>query len=394
MRGHLLEKVWSHDPSRYAPPRYRRACSYAAFLPDPVAGLDVTLPGPLAGIVADAEARILSLNHGVRPELAPFARFLLRTESVASSRIEGIQADARTLARAGSAGETGRAPGSAVSEILGNIEAMAFAIERVARARTLRVSHLRAIHEVLLREGPNAAIAGRIRTAQNWIGGNAYNPCDADFVPPPPEHVPALLDDLCRFCEDDTLPPLVRAAIAHAQFETIHPFADGNGRTGRALVHVLLRRSGLASTFVPPISVELARDKERYVEGLRLFREDRIDEWLEIFAVASARAADLAERYAARVEALRDRWRAALQGASSPRADAAAWAIIDVLPAHPIVTVATAAEATARTKPAVNGAIAQLEAAGVLQPVSSSKRNRAWEADGLLRLLVEAEQGR
>ena len=109
-------------------------------------------------------------------------------------------------------------------------------------------------------------------------------PCGAAFVPPPPGEVDPLLDDLCAFINDVALPPLVQAAIAHAQFETIHPFEDGNGRTGRALVQVVLRRRGLTPAFVPPISVVLARDKDRYLKGLTLFREDRLADWIELFA--------------------------------------------------------------------------------------------------------------
>ncbi|MFV1971604.1 MAG: Fic family protein [Acidimicrobiia bacterium] len=97
-----------------------------------------------------------------------------------------------------------------------------------------------------------------VRERQNWIGGSSYNPCSAVFVPPPPDHVDGLVQDLIEYVNGDEHSPLVQAAIAHAQFETIHPFADGNGRTGRALIHVILRRRGLSPTFVPPISLVLA----------------------------------------------------------------------------------------------------------------------------------------
>ena len=170
--------------------------------------------------------------------------------------------------------------------------------------------------------------------------------------------------DLCAFCDDEGLPPLVQAAIAHAQFETIHPFDDGNGRTGRALIQIILRRRGLAPAFVPPISVILARDKGRYIKGLTLFREDRLAEWLDIFAVAANHAAGLAIRYGLRVGELQQAWRQKLGEHSNPRSDAGAWAIIDMLPAHPIITVPVAVAATRRTKPAVTNAIAELERAG------------------------------
>lgn len=125
-----------------------------------------------------------------------------------------------------------------------------------------------------------ARIAGQVRTSQSWIGGNDYNPCGADYVPPPPEDVADLLDDLCEAINDDRLQPDVQAALVHAQFETIHPFADANGRTGRALIHVVLRRRGVALSYVPPISAVLGAHRDRYIAGLIGFRDASVDPWL------------------------------------------------------------------------------------------------------------------
>lgn len=393
MRGKYVHRVWKADPTIYAPPRYRRACEYDAFIPDPVAGLAVNLPGDVAGVVSDAEKAIADLNRAAGPELMPLARLLLRTESIASSKVEGIQVDARTLARAEVKQETGRNVSSSAAEILANIDAMQLSIERAANVDGLHPRDLEDIHRVLLEWAPNSQIAGRLRTSQNWIGGNDYNPCAAAFVPPPVEDVKPLLDDLCLFVNDVTLPPLVQAAVAHAQFETIHPFIDGNGRTGRALVQVVLRRRGLTPSFVPPISVILARDKDRYLNGLTAFREDGLAEWIELFAAATAEAANLATRYASRVGELQDRWREQLRAHSNPRADAAAWSLIAVLPAHPVITVPVGVAATQRTRPAVANAIEELEGAGVLVRLTESARNRAWEATGLLDLIVGLEAG-
>jgi Fic family protein len=180
----------------------------------------------------------------------------------------------------------------------------------------------------------------------------------------------------------------VQAAVAHAQFETIHPFTDGNGRTGRALVHVLLRRRALSPLYVPPISVVLAKNKERYINGLTAYRNGNVNTWLEQFAVATARAAALAEQYLREARSLQDRWREDLRGSPQPpRSDAAAWAVIDQLPGHPIVTVPVLVAATSRSKPAIGQALDQLASAGVLAAVSEGARNRAWEAVGLLDLL-------
>ena len=393
MRGRLAHRVWEHDPTLYAPAKYRRACAYDAFIPEAISELDIQLPGEVAGVVSDAEQAIADLNRAAGSELMPLARLLLRTESIASSKVEGMQVDARTLARAEANQETGRRVGPEAAEILANIEAMQLAIERASNVQGIQTQDFLDIHRTLLARDTRVRNPGQLRDSQNWIGGNDYNPCDADFVPPPPEEAGSLLDDLCRFCNDETLPPLVQAAVAHAQFETIHPFEDGNGRTGRALVQVILRRRGLAPAFVPPISVVLARDKNHYIKGLTLFREDRIPEWIEIFGTAGAQAARLAGRYTRRVADLQDRWKRQLRDQSDPRADAAAWTIIDVLPGHPVITVPVAVAATTRTTPAVTNAIEELEAAGILVRLGESIRNRAWEAVGLLDLIVGLEGG-
>jgi Fic family protein len=207
------------------------------------------------------------------------------------------------------------------------------------------------------------------------------------------EEMPRLLADLCEAMNSELLSPLVQAALVHAQFETIHPFEDGNGRTGRALVQVILRRRGLAPDYVPPISVVLAAARDRYINGLTRFRGDGIVEWIEHFSAAAAQSAHLAKQYLGEVEALMEKWREQLKAAAAPRSDAAAWAIIEALPAHPVVTASVAAAATRRSKGPVYEALAQLQEAGVLVALSQSRTNQSWEADGLLDLLEELESG-
>lgn len=393
MRGRLVRRTWKSNPALYAPAKYRRGCAYETFIPEPLSDSDFRLPGDVAGVVSDAEKAIAELNSKAGPELMPLARLLLRTESIASSKVEGMQVDARTLARAETRQETGRSIGSEAAEILANIDAMQLAIERASHATGIQTQDLLDIHRVLLGRDARIRTPGQLRDQQNWIGGNDYNPCGADFVPPPPEEVKPLAKDLVRFCNDETLPPLVQAAVAHAQFETIHPFEDGNGRTGRALVQVILRRRDLAPAFVPPVSVVLAQEKDRYIKGLTLFREDMVSDWLEVFAAAAAQAAQLATRYTFRVAELQEAWRQRLRARSNPRADAAAWTLIDLLPSSPVITVPVAVAASGRTKPAITNAIDDLEDAGILLPLSESKRNRAWEAEGLLDLVVGLESG-
>lgn len=393
MRGRLVSRTWQWNPVIHAPPRYRKACKYSAFIPDPLAGSEFTLSSGTAAAVAEAEKAIQDLNASPDSALAPLARLLLRTEAIASSKIEGLQVGVRQLAHSESKLETGGRASSTVREVLGNIDAMQMAVDEAARVERIDPEHIIDIHSLLMATAPNAHVAGKIRVDQNWIGGNDYNPCGADFVPPPPDHVHEGLDDLCEAMASEEFSPLVQAALVHAQFETIHPFMDGNGRTGRALIHVVLRRRGLATHYVPPISVVLASDRDRYIAGLIAFREGDLERWLERFAVATARSAALAAGYLRAVEDLVDSWHDRLQGGAAPRADAAAWAVIDLLPAHPVITTPVAIAATGRAKSAVHKAIEQLAGCGVLEPLSASKRNRAWEAVGLFDLLEGLEAG-
>ena len=393
MRGRLIQRRWRSDPALYAPPRHRRTCDYEAFEPFPLAGDAFALPAETIGVVSDAERAIGALNATVSRALTPLARLLLRTESIASSKVEGLLVDPRALARAEAKGDLGAGLGPQAGDVLANIDAMQLAIEETSAVERLSIGDVRAIHAALMHRAGPGSMAGRIRQEQNWIGGNDYTPCGADFVPPPPESVDALLDDLVAFANADNLSPLVQAGIAHAQFETIHPFVDGNGRTGRALIHVLLRRRGLAPAFVPPISVVLARRRAAYIAGLSAYRNGRIADWIEHFAAAAARSAGLAISYLDAVGRLQEGWRADLRSAVGPRADAAAWDVIDALPAHPVITVPIGVIATGRTRPAVNTGVDMLVRAGILVPLSSVRRNRAWEAVGLLDLIGRMEAG-
>ena len=395
MPGTYIDTIWKHDPAANAPPRFRRACRYRSFLPTRLADLTISLDAETAGAVSDAESAIAALNARAYPALAPFARLLLRTESIASSKVEGLQIGARELARAEAKADGGRRIGSNTLEILANIEAMELAIDRAATATTFGLSEIREVHTRLMDSSPSPRIAGSIRRVQNWIGGNNYNPCGADFVPPPPERVAALLDDLCGSMNDTVLPPVVQAALIHAQFETIHPFLDGNGRTGRALIHVVFRRRGLTPAYVPPVSVILAEHRDRYITGLTGFRGDDLAVWIRQFADACTAAAQLASAYVSSVSQLTDLWRRRLAAhPGAPRAGAAAWTLIDILPAHPTITGPVAIAATGRARAAVYQGLDQLERAGILTTLAHTQRNKIWESTALLALIEGLEAGR
>jgi Fic family protein len=382
-------RSWPADPSVPGGRAERRALGYRAFVPEPIAELQLALPSAVAAAVSAAERAVDALNRDP-PRLASLevlARRLLRAESVASSRIEGLVLSQRRLARAEA--EEGDARDETARSVLGNVVAMEHAVALGAGAKPLRLKDVLEIHRRLMLATTTPQIAGELRERQNWIGGNAYNPGRADFVPPPPEHVKGLMSDLVAFMSRTDLPPVVQAAIAHAQFETIHPFADGNGRVGRALIHVVLRRRGLAPRYVPPVSLVLAADAKGYVAGLTAFREDRPADWIHLFSEAVERAAAKASELAIRLAELQETWR---ERAGRPRRHSSAEALIVELPAHPIVTVATAQKFLGRSKQAVNEAIGVLAEKGVLHAITLAKRNRAWEARDLFDLINDVER--
>ncbi|MCY3734729.1 MAG: Fic family protein, partial [Chloroflexi bacterium] len=226
------------------------------------------------------------------------------------------------------------------------------------------------------------------------IGGNDHNPCGADFVPLSPEHVNELMDDLLAFCNSDEMPAIFQAAVAHAQFETIHPFEDGNGRTGRALIHIVMRRRRLSEPVVVPISVAFSRNRRAYVGGLVAFRSDDMEEWLATFADAVLQSVSTAARYVDLVSELLGDWRERLRDHANPRSDAVAWQILSELPASPVLNRADAIALSDRSPRAVDQGLRQLEAAEVLIPVEKPpSRHRSWEPAGLLDLIVALESG-
>jgi Fic family protein len=252
----------------------------------------------------------------------------------------------------------------------------------------VQADDLLALHRTLLQDTEDDAIAGQVRTVQNWIGGRLNSPIDAEFIPPPPEVVPALLDDLATFVNRDDLPAVVQAAIAHAQFETIHPFVDGNGRVGRCLIHVVLRRRGLAPAVVPPISVVLATNARAYIQGLTDYRNGDLAGWSGSFAYTCRLAASESAGLAKRIDALVDDWR---QQAGRPRRGSSAARLLELLPAHPILDVGTAQRALGVSNEAARLAISALASSGILRQITTGRYRRAWAADDLFELLNDYE---
>src|SRR3990170_1049065 len=331
-----VERRWEGNPGANGGRKARQGFTYRAFIPAPIAKLRPTVTFDTARAIDDAEQARRRLNADERVRgLEAIGPLLLRSEAIASSRIEGIELSQRNLARALIDPHAARGTAKTVAA---NVVAMEEAITIGERPEPLTADDVLTIHRTLMAGEPDRVRPGEFRREQNWIGGRLSSPLDARFVPPPEDVVDRLIADLLAFLVRDDLPPLAQAAIGHAQFETIHPFVDGNGRVGRCLIHVVLRRTGLAPRFVPPVSMVLAARPSSYVDGLVAFREGRVAAWCASFAGACERAARLSVELAEALRGLREEWRAR---AGAPRRDSAAPRIIEFLPAQPIMSAAT-----------------------------------------------------
>lgn len=398
----VIKRHWSSAIGSGMSRKDRLSCNYEAYVPDPLAGRHVGLDGDVAADVAGAEVAIarLDVEASALIETEALARILLRAESVASSRIEGLEVGAGRLLRAEAARELGgHVKDLTAAEVLANIDAMRFALQDVAPGDAIALDQLLEIHRRLLSGTWLDKHAGVVRTEQNWIGGSSHNPCSAAFVPPPPEHVPDLLADLCAFCNEDSLPAVAQAAIAHAQFETIHPFVDGNGRTGRALIHLVLRRRGLATRVLVPVSLVLATWARDYIDGLTAFRyrgpasaraaHEGINLWVARFAAACTRAVGDAVAFEQRIAHIEEGWRERL---GSVREGSAADLLLRALPGAPLFTATAAAALIDRSFVAANEAIARLLDAGVIRQVNMGRRNRAFEAREIVSAFTDLER--
>ncbi|MEX2586673.1 MAG: Fic family protein [Actinomycetota bacterium] len=318
-------------------------------LPDRPARLDL-----LVARTAEASAEaVLRLGRALSRRPGP-ATLLLRAEAMASSSIEGVRAPAEQVAAA----QLYPAKGAA-AWVADNLAVLQEALTEPADALTVAAMHR--WHARLMRHSRlPARMIGTVRRQQSWIGG--ASPLEASFVPPPPVHVPVLLEDLVAYANLPGLDPVVQAGVAHAQFETIHPYADGNGRIGRVLVGWILARR-LQAPVPPPLSVVIARDIDGYVSGLQEYRRGPQTGWIGWFVQALQASALLSLGWIGEVERAQQAWRASIEDL---RSDAAARTLVEALPAHPVLSVNLAAELTEVSRNAALSALKMLQRRGIL----------------------------
>ncbi len=361
-------------------PRSRRAKitgSYLAAVTPRIADEpSIDLPGPLAAGVAEAEAAIARFDERIGARLASFTVIALRTEAASSSQIENLSAASSSIAIAEHATRTAGPHRPNAELIAANVATLTAAMEGEG---LLEVAEIIEIQHVLLKDSA-PRLTGNFRDEQVWVGGDGYSPHGATHVAPHHERVPAAVDDLVRFANRHDLGGLAHIAVAHAQFETIHPFSDGNGRTGRVLIQRMLRNAGLTRRVILPLSAGLLNDPARYFESLNRYMSGDIEPIVSTFVDATFSSLENASRLAEDLVAVRDSWTDTI----SARTDSTVWPLLDYCIGRPAVTSSAAAAGLGVSDVAAQNAIDRLVESGILRQNSPAKRNRIWLVSGVL----------
>ncbi|WP_163751742.1 Fic family protein [Mycolicibacterium helvum] len=354
----------------------RQSGEYRAAIPAEIAQLEVSLPSRVLADAEEASQEIARFDAELGHEIAPFASVLLRSESAASSKIENLTASARAIAEAETLGHSSRRNASV---IVANTEAMQAA---VALADCVDGDAILAMHAALM-NASNPDIAGKWRTEQVWIGGGDFGPRGADFIAPQHSRVPGAIDDLIRFSGRDDIPVLPQIAIAHAQFETIHPFPDGNGRTGRALIQATLRNKRLTRQVTVPVSAGLLTDTDSYFQALNAYREGDPAPIVERLSAASVLAVANGRHLVGDLQAIRKVWASKI----TARRDSAVHRIADMLIKRPVVNAKLLTRELNIPMSNVYRYLDPLIKAGIIVEFTDQSRNRAWRAPEVLHAL-------
>lgn len=396
--GSLHKALWISSGSGTSR-RQRASGVYYWYLPDKLADLDVPFDPDVVADIARAERELATVSASPLIGTEGIARLLMRSESVASSHIEGLSIGSRRLLRAEL---QHREPENVrydrhAATVIGNIRAMERARAIALDTDQITVGTLKEVHTGLCLGTNIEQWGGVIRTTQNWVGGSGVNPLTADYVPPAPEEVPALLEDLVAYVNRDDISPVVQAALAHAQFESIHPFADGNGRVGRALIHICLQRRGASPVAPPPISLALSTMREDYFDALSKMqhhttdaaKREAINDWVSLFCSAICDACADMDHIAQEMEHMRKRWVERLGGV---RAGSATELMLREAQAMPVFSVSSMVKATGRSKQAINSATIKLVEAGIVHQTNQGKRSRVFEVPDVLEEFIMVER--
>ncbi|MCO6456277.1 MAG: Fic family protein [Pirellulaceae bacterium] len=363
-----------------------------AFIPHPLPPQrpPLRITEELQRTLASATAAIgkLDVAAAMVPSTGWFLYGFVRKEALVSSQIEGTQATLEDVLVHEATQQASRPDD--VEEVCNYVDALAFARREIARPKGLPLCMrlLCSAHRRLMKGVRGSEKSpGQIRTTQNWIGGT--RPGNAHFVPPPPDAVPDALAAMDSWLhQDDPLPPLVRIGLAHVQFESIHPFLDGNGRIGRLLVTLLFEHWELLSQPILYLSLAFKQHREEYYRRLdRVRAEGDWEGWTHFFLECVRDAAEDGVDAARRLHGLLGRDRRVV--ANHKATTLPAVRLFDLLPEHPMVTLARTQELLKTTKPTATKAIKALSDAGVLREITGKQRDRIYAYQGYLKVLAE-----
>lgn len=370
----------------------RQLKGYRAFLPAPLPpNPPIRITGEIQRLLSDADIALGRLDGSIQilPNPDLFVLMYVRKEAVLSSQIEGTQSSLQDLLAAEARLFAPEAPRD-VDEVINYVAAMNHGLSRLPDL-PVSVRLIREIHAKLLQGVRGRHLTpGELRTSQNWIGPAGCTLNQATFVPPPPDVVPQALGDLEAFIHDQSdLPILIRIGLAHAQFETIHPFLDGNGRVGRLLITFLLMNGGVLHKPVLYLSHYLKRHRARYYELLQAIRDSGDwEDWLAFFLRGVSEVSAQAAETARRILSLREEHRG-LIAAELGRAAGNGHRVLEHLYARPIVSVNEVRDLLSVTYPSANQLIERLEQIGVVQEVTGQARNRRFRYGGYIDLFDE-----
>lgn len=348
---------------------------YRSALPPRIAQLPLSLPSLLVREVDEAATALARLDERLGSRLESFGPVLLRSEAAASSQIENLTASARRIFEA-ELGAPASVTGGNAQQIAANTRAMQAAIDMADHLSTCAIQRM---HEVLLERVPRHT-PGRWRDEAVWIGRRSDSPRGADFVAPHHRHIPGLMQDLVEFARRTDGSPLILTAIAHAQFETIHPFSDGNGRVGRALAQAMLRSQGVTRNVAIPVSAGLLADVQGYHAALMAYREGDIAQIVKAFIRASYRAVANVEKLVDELQDVRSQWDQRLK----VRKNSNAWRLLDLFITQPVLPAAAAAQQLGVQAPNVYPPLTALEKAGILESANVHKMGPFWRAGEVL----------
>jgi Fic family protein len=391
----FIDRLWQPQDTAGLARKDRAAGRYRAYVPDELGTLLPRLSGEAQAAAEDALVVLARADERLAVQGGYLNHLLIRSESISSSWIEGNRVTPKRLAIA----ELLHHGSRQALDVVANVRATEQAIAELAdRSRPLTAEDIIDLQHVI-----EPRLERGLRQEQNWVGGPGYSPLRASFVPPPETEVPRLVTDLAGFLTETSGNPLVRAAIAHAQFETIHPFIDGNGRTGRALIHTVLRSTDAVRNTLIPISTVFAGGTDAYIAGLTGYRAEppALDDWVIGFAQATERAAagavkladDIAALDAELYEQLVQFRRAQGRIPAAPRRDAVSLRILETLATDPVVTAESASERLNASPQAVHRALTEFNEAGILgRSKDQHGRTICWTADRHLALVALTER--